>query len=396
MPGQAKARVLVVDDNRVNRRLIEANLFREGFDVHCAESGAQCLEMLEADEGTPDEGFDMVLLDIMMPEIDGIEVLRRIRKTNSRMELPIIMVTSKDESEDVIEALEAGANDYVMKPIDFPVLLRRMDTHIALRKSSRDLRDSHRSLIHAAKLESVGYLAAGVAHEIRNPLAQIQMGLEGLKHLVGGENESVGKMVDTMVGAVEQADGIVSGLMRYSTEQRLQLESQDLNAVVKEALTLLEESTTEAKTNVKLELDESGPVALMEPEEIKRVLLNVIVNAIHAMPEGGELTIRTGEQTVEGVEHSEGSRSSVKLRNGDTASVIVVEDDGPGMAEEDLMRIYDPFFTSKATGKGSGLGMTVARRIMDLHGGMVQAQNRDDTKGLKVTLLLRKKAGLMI
>ena len=125
--------LLVVDDNEMNRDLLSRRLSKKGHRVAVAEDGRAALEMIEA------ESFDLVLLDIMMPGIDGMEVLERIRNDRAPEELPVIMATAKTESEDIVAALERGANDYVTKPFDFPVVLARVQTQLAVKKAREAL-----------------------------------------------------------------------------------------------------------------------------------------------------------------------------------------------------------------------------------------------------------------
>ncbi|MCG3126327.1 MAG: Chemotaxis response regulator protein-glutamate methylesterase [Phycisphaerae bacterium] len=126
-------RVLVVDDNEMNRDMLSRRLARRGIAVETAENGRQALELVAA------RPYDLVLLDIMMPDVDGLEVLRQIRQTRPPGELPVIMVTAKDQSADVVRALGAGANDYVTKPIDFNVALARLNTHLTVARLNREL-----------------------------------------------------------------------------------------------------------------------------------------------------------------------------------------------------------------------------------------------------------------
>jgi len=146
-PDDLTGRVLVVDDVETNRDLLARRLQRRGFEVHTAEDGAAALGLLSAGE------YDLVLLDIMMPGLDGFEVLRRIRARSTATQLPVIMATAKDDREDIVRALELGANDYVTKPLDFPVVLARTRTQLALKRSvdeilalKRDLKRRHDEL----------------------------------------------------------------------------------------------------------------------------------------------------------------------------------------------------------------------------------------------------------
>lgn len=137
VPPDAIGRLLVVDDDEMNRDMLSRRLARKGFEVTVAEDGAEALEAIER------ETFDLVLLDIMMPGIDGLQVLERVRRERSPVELPIIMATAKDASEDVVYALKLGANDYVTKPLDFPVVLARVNTQLALRRATAELEAAH-------------------------------------------------------------------------------------------------------------------------------------------------------------------------------------------------------------------------------------------------------------
>ena len=130
-------RILVVDDNEMNRDMLSRRLARRGFEVTTAADGQGALDAVAQ------EHFDLILLDIMMPGIDGMEALQRLRKDYSASELPIIMATAKSESEDVVAALKLGANDYVTKPIDFQVALARVNIQLQLKRATEELRHAH-------------------------------------------------------------------------------------------------------------------------------------------------------------------------------------------------------------------------------------------------------------
>ena len=132
--------LLVVDDNEMNRDLLSRRLSKKGYRVQVAEGGVRALEMIE------DETFDVIHLDIMMPGMDGMEVLRRVRGDHGPDELPVIMATAKTESEDIVAALKLGANDYVTKPFDFPVVLTRVQTQLAVKKGRDALAKAHQRM----------------------------------------------------------------------------------------------------------------------------------------------------------------------------------------------------------------------------------------------------------
>jgi len=137
--GQASERgtLLVVDDNEMNRDMLSRRLAKRGYEVLVAEDGYRALEMVE------EKDFDVVLLDIMMPGIDGYEVLEQLRREHGPGDLPVIMATAKDESQDIVRALDLGANDYVTKPFDFAVVRARVSTQVALKKARQALAAAH-------------------------------------------------------------------------------------------------------------------------------------------------------------------------------------------------------------------------------------------------------------
>src|SRR5262249_16731806 len=132
----SKGTLLVVDDDEMNRDLLSRRLELDGYSVLTAEGGAQALQLID------EHAFDAVLLDAMMPIKNGYEVLAEIRERNSDLELPVLMVTAKSQSEDVVNAFETGANDYITKPINFPVALARISSQVASKKLSEQLRES--------------------------------------------------------------------------------------------------------------------------------------------------------------------------------------------------------------------------------------------------------------
>lgn len=385
-----RGRILLVEDSRMQRILVEAKLREEGYEVAEASNGREALEALDR-EGPA--GVDLMVLDIMMPEMDGIAVLRQVRSERSQIDLPVILATGKDRSEDIVAGLQAGANDYIAKPVDLPVLLARMETHLSLKRAHEALRDAQRALIRAARMESVGILAAGVAHEIRNPLAMIRMAAEGIKARASREDQEGTFLVGTLVANVERADGIVRQLMRASQAQQLDLVPGSVNEVVQGALGMLEEEITRSHLRVRVDLAPDLPPALIARHDLRQVLVNVLLNAIQAMPQGGELAISTRVERVTGIEMETGQRAGNRLRNHEEAVAIFVEDTGPGIPADLLTKIWDPFFTTKAPGMGMGLGLTVARQLISLHHGFLRVGNRENAAGARVEIFLKRAEG---
>jgi len=185
----------VVDDNAINRALLEEELTHRGFFVRMADGGSQALEMVAT------EHFDLVLLDIMMPDVDGISVLKQIRDKSTGLDLPIIMTTARAERRDIIEALELGANDYVTKPIDLPVLLARVRTQLALARASRELKSAQKKILELTSsassahrdVESWSKATAAEISELFGALVEVVFGKrDDITSVVVNETNAVG------------------------------------------------------------------------------------------------------------------------------------------------------------------------------------------------------------
>ena len=254
----------------------------------------------------------------------------------------------------------------------------------ALRSSHEELIQAQLHLIQAEKMESVGRLAAGVAHEVKNPLAIISMGLEYLNETCGpGALDP--EVYRAMHDAVYRADAIVRGLVDFSADRRLDTAPQSLNAMIERALLLVKHALTGGHVAVTRELAKGLPPVRLDPTKIQQVFVNVFLNAIQAMEGGGTLTVRTYLKQIRGDE------SPMLLDGFDTCQEVAiaeVDDSGPGIPPDKLAKVWDPFFTTKGIGRGTGLGLTVCRKIVELHGGTIHLANRPP-RGARLTLFLR-------
>jgi PAS domain S-box-containing protein len=258
----------------------------------------------------------------------------------------------------------------------------------ALRKSHEDLKAAQAQLIQAEKMESIGTLAAGVAHEVKNPLAILMMGINYLAKKLTND-EGLSTVLKDMKEAIYRADSIARGLLEFSASHQLTMAPADLNGLIEETLRLVRHTFTEQKITLVKDLKANLPQVHVDKNQIQQVFVNIIMNAMHVMPEGGQFKVRTYAHQLAETTFFEGSRKGDHIWTGDTVVITEFEDSGPGIADEHLSKIFDPFFTTKPTGVGTGLGLPVSKRIIDLHGGTLEIRNRTDSRGVRATITLK-------
>jgi PAS domain S-box-containing protein len=257
-----------------------------------------------------------------------------------------------------------------------------------LKKAHEDLRSVQMQLIEAEKLKSIGRLAAGVAHEVKNPLAIIIMAVDYLSQEKFAEGSNAPAILHDIADAVKRADLVIRGLLDFSAPKRLSMEEGDLNAIIRQSLRLVRGEMAKGKFHVVEELQPDLPRLHMDPIKIGQVFVNLFTNAVHAMKDGGTLTARTYSKQLTGVGPNVGDSRSESFRVGETIVVAEVEDTGHGIPEDKLTKVFEPFYTTKPTGEGSGLGLSVTKTIIDLHGGTISMHNKD-TGGVKVVVTFR-------
>ncbi|HVM49574.1 MAG TPA: PAS domain S-box protein [Candidatus Acidoferrum sp.] len=256
-----------------------------------------------------------------------------------------------------------------------------------LKAANEQLRAAQSRLIQAAKLESVGTLAAGVAHEVKNPLQIILIGLDYLDcNLKPGDADAPSVLAD-MREAVTRADKIIYGLLEFAAPGEFKLKEEDLNALIEQSMLLISGQAVTCQVEVIRDLDPSLPLVRIDRSKMQQVFLNLFINAMQAMPRGGVITARTrAGRCDEGLLLDRAAFP--QFAAGEPLVKVEVQDTGTGIAEDHLGKLFDPFFTTKPVGVGSGLGLSVVKKIVDLHGGAIDIRNAPQ-RGAIVTLVLR-------
>ena len=313
------------------------------------------------------------------------ELLDGTRKWYSMSKLPL-----RDENGRVLGLICIG-RDITEQKMAQEQLVRANESLFTavsdLKNAHEELRTVQLQLIEAEKMKSIGRLAAGVAHEVKNPLAIIDMGVAYLSQQTFEKDSNVPVILKDISEAVTRADAVIRGLLDFSTPKQLDVQDENLNSIIEHSLLLVRgEMNGEARYRVARELQPGLPRLKLDRLKIGQVFVNVFINAIHAMPDGGTLTVRTYTKQLTGVGENLAANLMESFHVGSTLVVAEVEDDGSGVPDDKLTKVFDPFFTTKPTGKGTGLGLSVTRSIIDLHGGIIEIRNRPEG-GARVTIM---------
>ncbi|MEW6517120.1 MAG: ATP-binding protein [candidate division FCPU426 bacterium] len=342
--------VYCVDDNEDTLRLYQIVLGQAGHDVTLLSSGADALAAISRRHP------DLLILDEVMrgQEYSGMEICARVRQDPSIPYIPIIMVTGLDSKEGKIRSLEEGIDDYILKPFDHEELMAKVAVMLRIKRLYNDLLKTRQSLLTAEKLAAVGQLAAAMAHEIRNPLSIIGASVQFLKSKLSEQPEVQG-MMDTIVRKISEIDGTIRELLAAARPLKLKQEPVDLNACVREVVGFIKEKCLAQGVELALELADPLPPIHGDDEHLQRVFLNICINALNSMSQGGTLRVVT----------QPGPRGMASVEIADT---------GRGIAADDLEHVFEPFF-SRHSG-GSGLGLYVVKMIIDELGGSVRVESQ--------------------
>ncbi|HNT22952.1 MAG TPA: GAF domain-containing protein [Anaerolineales bacterium] len=218
-------------------------------------------------------------------------------------------------------------------------------------------------LVRSARLAAVGEMAAGVAHELNNPLTTVA----GFAELILQDLEPGSPFredLELVLAEAERARHVVRRLLDFSRPVEDQRTKTDLNELVKGVLLLVNHLTRTSNVKIVLELNENLPWVMLDPNQIKQVFLNLVHNALQAMPKGGKLTVTTGQE-----EHESGGRQQ-------TWAILAVRDTGEGIPPENVEKLFEPFFSTRPPGKGTGLGLSVSYGIISSHGGFIDVESK--------------------
>lgn len=404
-PVKQSLRVLCVEDDDGDFALLNHHLRSapapQSLSLERVPRLGDALRRLEADH--PDGQVDVVLLDLSLPDSCGLPTYHDIRAAAPHVAITILSGNSDEEL--ALQMVHLGAQDYIPKDTLTGDVLRRSIIYSSQRqrlltdlrhlneqllKIQEDLKSTQMQLVQAEKLDSLGRVAASVAHELKNPLGTLQVGVDyfGLRGSTLGEHG--GRMLACMQDAVERAEGIINEMLDFSRSEKLTIRPCPVNEIVSSALRMIAHELVERKVHVNTAYCDAAPSVRADWGKMEQVLMNLIINSAQAMPGGGEIEVTTSVGILEDHAREEGLREMDLLKAGDEVVFIEVRDHGHGIPADITQRIFEPFFTTKPPGEGTGLGLPVAKRIVELHRSRLALQNADPPPGAVARITLRR------
>ena len=340
--------ILVVEDEEFNREIMSLRLQSCNYNIRFAVDGQQALDKVK--EKKP----DVILLDIMLPEIMGLQVLHTLRQQYSMVELPIIMVTAIDEDQRIIRALELGANDYVSKPINFPILIARLQTQLSLKQLSA---------LNSEFLATASY-------DLRKPIAVIQdtSATSRLKLSTNQpiDNEELVHNLESISQSASFMDSIVECMLNTQAgafgQIRLTKIPLQIQPLISETINRHLDHASEKRINLISKIEEHTPAIEVDRSRIAQVLDNLVDNAVKFCSANDTITIST--------------------KTDDASITISVADTGPGLIDSDFEQLFvqNAELSNKPTNNEphSGMGLSISKQLIDLHSGEIGAMNNHD------------------
>ncbi|MEW6067984.1 MAG: response regulator [Nitrospirota bacterium] len=340
---EKKSKILIVEDTLDTVELLRKRLRADGYDTAEAYNGEEGLQKVS--EYNP----DLIILDVMMPKIDGYDVCKKLKTDESTRYIPILMLTAKTDVESKVKGLDIGADDYLPKPFNYNEISARI-------RSLLNIKVAHEKRVEEKKAGALEQMMDQVAHEIRNPLTSIG----GFARKVYGklsDDDPNKKYMEMIIHDVTVLEGMIKQLIELKTITISLRETTDINNLITESLTLFEQDFKEKCITVETKLADNLPLILADKKLLKRAICNLIKNSIEAMTKEIKVLKIT---------------SSIY----DNYVEIAISDTGKGISRDKIKNIFDPFVTSKVY--GPGLGLTFTQKIIQYHNGSISVESEPE------------------
>ncbi len=377
-PTRAKVKILLVDDLKNNLLALEGLLRREDIEIFQAKSGTEALELMVLHE------FAVALIDVHMPEMNGFELAELMRGTKRTLNIPIIFVTAAAvEQRFAFKGYESGAVDFLLKPLDPHAVKSKVSVFIEIYQQKIELKNqletiiqnqkelaiSQARLFQAAKLVTLGEMAAGMAHEMNQPLAGITLAIQTVKKLKEKNllnDEELKNAFSDILTSVTRCTKVISHVRAFARQEKLDFKELNLNETLEASFNLMAEQLRINGIEITKDLGLGLPLVLGEPFQLEQVWINALTNCRDAMEEM--------EKACDG-HYTKTLKVTSKLTDEGKYVLVEISDNGIGMSEEVLKKVFEPFFTTKEVGKGMGLGMSISHGILESHHAKIEIKS---------------------
>lgn len=361
-----KQKIFIVDDNTVNIKVLSETL-RKRYDISFAKDGFEALSII------PETKPDLVLLDIMMPGLDGYEVCKKLKSERNTKDIPVIFITTRDTREDEKKGFDCGAVDYIKKPFRSEIVLARVKTHLELKRHRDELHEvvTERTsqLIHSDRLATIGTIASAIAHEIKNPLFFISGNIELIQQYIEiGNLEKIPGKIEKIFDGIGRISRLTDGLNSYSRHSSSNFLICSIGDVVRDSIAIISHNLRHKNITLSYENIPEELKIHCDFQKLSQIFVNLINNAMDAIGNAGGQILINAE------------------KDGNTI-IIKVIDDGPGIPEEDMKDVFTPYVTSKERNEGTGLGLFIVKRIIEDHQGTISLSNTSG-KGTEFVITL--------
>lgn len=359
LPPQNNAKILIIDDTPMNVDLLSALLSKEGYDIQAAGNGSLALDMVQ--QSPP----DLILLDIMMPGLDGYQVCQALKANEQTREIPVIFISALDHVDDIVKAFEVGGVDYITKPFQRQEVRARVKSHLTLIQQRRQIEEQlqHEVQTYQALDKMKDQFIYSATHDLKNPLNIILGFTYLLENIDGATFEVEGKhYLAAIQRGVMKMQALIQDMLELAKLQantKLSLSSISLNDLLAAAMRDFEMPAREKNITLTFQPCEEAVTLWVDQQRMARVIENLVSNAIKYTPEGGTVQVRAGLE--------------------DNTAIIQVTDTGLGIPEKDLPHLFEPFFRvqeeSHQAVEGTGVGLTIVQTIVQQHGGHVSVES---------------------
>jgi signal transduction histidine kinase len=362
------SKILIVDDDAVVAASVKAVLARREYDITVTDDALKGVELLHQKE------FDLAILDVMMPVMSGFQIMESVKDLG--LDTLFIIMTGDTSMDSAIKAIRKGASDYIRKPFESDELMIRVENAIRHKRSKdekkiiqSEKKQLEMQLRQSQKMEAIGTLAGGMAHDFNNTLGII-IGNTELAIRTTPKDSPNRQYLNNIITASCRAEEMVSRLLSFSRITDAEKKPIDLISSIDESLKLLR-SSLPSDIEIKKSFPDSQLVVMGDPTQLNQVMVNLCTNSAHAMNGSSgllEINISTREIGLNPLNSFNG------LPQGHYAE-ITISDNGHGIPEDVIKRVFDPYFTTKETGKGTGMGLAVVHGIVKNHGGAITVKS---------------------